>query len=119
MKSLNDLKNDLDLVNSINWDILPEEAVGLHLEWGAGWAAHNYRVSGSKDTTYHFVISTWENPPIIYLYKRKSFDTEQIAMVQIPNSLKKEFFDSVGNRKGNYSIEGGIKKWLKKELIEN
>ncbi len=119
MMNLQDLKNDFNLINSINWDILPEEAVGLHLEWGAGWAAHNYRVSGSKDTTYHFVINTWEETPVIYLYKRKSFDTEEIAIIQIPNNLSKPFLESIGYNKGNYSIEGGIKRWLKNELIEN
>lgn len=119
MKSLNELKKDLNLINSINWDILPEEAVGLHLEWGAGWAAHNYTVSGSKDTTYHFVVSTWEDPPVIYLYKRKSFDTEEIAKFQVPGHLRQSFLESVGNNKGNFSIEGDIKRWLRKELIEN
>ncbi len=119
MKKLNDLKNDLNLLNLINWEILPEEAVGLHLEWGAGWAAHDYIVHGSRDTTFHFVVSTWEDPPVVFLYKRSSFDTEIIANIKLPENLRKIFLEKVGSSKGNYSIEGEIESWLKKELYDN
>ncbi len=34
MLSLEDLKMEMDLVNEISWEMGPEEAVKLYLEWG-------------------------------------------------------------------------------------
>ena len=118
MRNLKEIKRDLNLINSINWDILPEEAVGKHLEWGAGWAAHNFDVSGSSDETIHFTINTWDNPPVILLIKRTGFDTEIIAKIDIPQKLGKKFLESIGNNKGIYAPIGEIKSWLKSELGE-
>ena len=32
--SLSDIKKDFHLINSVDWDMTPEEAIALHLEWG-------------------------------------------------------------------------------------
>ena len=34
MLSLEELKKETDLINEIDWDLGPEEAVKLYLEWG-------------------------------------------------------------------------------------
>ncbi len=119
MANYEKLKNDLNFVNDINWDILPEEAVGKHLEWGAGWAARNFDVSGSTGVTIHFTINTWDDPPEIHLLRRTGFDTEIIARIPIPEKYKKEFLESIGNKKGIYAPEGKIKRWLKSEFVES
>jgi hypothetical protein len=118
MKNFKDIKRDINLINSIDWDILPEEAVGRHLEWGAGWAARNFHVSTSQGETIHFTINTWDDPPVIHLIKRSGFDTEIIATINIPEKLRKRFLKTIGNNKGIYAPEGEIKRWLKSELEE-
>lgn len=34
MMTLEDIRNDFDLLNNIDWKMTPEEAVRLYLEWG-------------------------------------------------------------------------------------
>ena len=34
MLSLEELKNEFGLIDEVNWDMGPEEAVKLYLEWG-------------------------------------------------------------------------------------
>jgi hypothetical protein len=42
MMNLEEIKGNADLVNSIDWEMTPEEAVRLYLEWGNNWARGNY-----------------------------------------------------------------------------
>ena len=37
MLSLQDIRQDQDLINEIDWEMTPEKAVSLYLEWGNGW----------------------------------------------------------------------------------
>jgi hypothetical protein len=41
MMKLDDIKKDQHLINVIDWDMTPEEAVRLYLEWGNNWAGGN------------------------------------------------------------------------------
>ena len=34
MRALHEIRDNRSLVNDINWDMTPEEAVTLYLEWG-------------------------------------------------------------------------------------
>ena len=116
MMSLNDIKNNRDLVNSIDWDMTPEEAVRLYLEWGNNWAGGNYVIRSKEDETLYFVVNTWKERPVIYLIRRNSEDAEELAKIDMPKELKKHFFEVNGQYKGVYAIEGNVKKWLKEQL---
>ncbi len=37
MMQLEDIRDNEDLLNAIDWDMTPEEAVRLYLEWGNNW----------------------------------------------------------------------------------
>jgi hypothetical protein len=50
----------------------PEEAVRLYLEWGNNWARGNYVIRSKNDETCYFAVSTWKEPPVIYLIRRNS-----------------------------------------------
>ena len=41
MMNLSDLKKE-NLINLIDWDMTPTDAVRLYLEWGNNWASSNY-----------------------------------------------------------------------------
>jgi len=117
MKKIDDIKNDSDLVNSIDWDMTPEEAISLHLEWGPLRSQSYYNSRCSDNETIYFVIDTWKIP-VIKLIRRKGFDAYELAKFDIPDDLKKDLMEDIGKHKGVYAIYGDIKKWLMKKILE-
>lgn len=116
MKSLKDIRQDLDLLNAINWEMTPEEAVTLYLEWGNNWARSNYVIRSKDDVAHYFMISTWKGRPVIYLIRRNSQDTEELARILMPRELEQEFMEEIGHNKGVYAVDGKVRNWLQKEL---
>ena len=112
MKGLEDLIKDINLIDSIDWDLDPAVAVGRHLEWGAGWATNDARPDGSSEVSVYFAVNTWEDPPVIVLIKRVGFDMEELASFRMPEDIETRFLKSVGYHKAMYGIEGEIKNWL-------
>ena len=71
----------------------PEEAVTLYLEWGNNWSHGKHLVRSKKDISYYFVINTWDDPPKIYLVKRNSEESVELAIIDIPEFLKIPFLE--------------------------
>lgn len=118
MSPLDKIKQNPELLDSIDWDMTPEEAVRLYLEWGNNWARGNYVIRSKNDETHYFVVSTWKEPPRIYLIRRNSEEAQELAEIEMPDGVRREFVKENGNRKGLYAIEGVVKKWLQKELVQ-
>lgn len=117
MMRLGDIKKDLGLVNELDWEITPENAVRRYLEWGGNYSRENYfHFRGQNDITYYFVVNNWGTNPVVNLVKRQSFDMEELAEFRLPVELERSFIKEVGGNKGIYSIEGDVKKWLQKEI---
>ena len=114
--NLNDIKNDLGIMNAVDWNMTPEEAVALHLEWGPLRDLSYYNSRDNNNETVYFVMSTWKNPPIITLVRRRGFDSEELASFRLPKGLEEQVILSEGNNKGVYAVEGEVRDWLKKEL---
>lgn len=110
---LKGLKKDRALINSIDWDMTPEEAVRLYLEWGNNWSRGNVFVRSKDDISYYFVFNSWGEKPVIYLIKRNSDEAKELAEIEPPEDLINCFLK---NKKGVYALEGKLKKWLKEEL---
>ncbi|MFC1828745.1 DVU0772 family protein [Thermodesulfobacteriota bacterium] len=119
MKRLEDIKHNPELLNAIDWDMTPEEAVRLYLEWGNNWAGGNYVIRSKDDVSYYFVVYTWDDTPVIYLIRRNSEEAVELAKIDMPDELKDYFLKGNGNLKGVYPVEGKIKTWLKGELNSN
>ena len=115
MMKIHDIRKDRRLINAIDWDMTPEEAVTLYLEWGNNWAHGKYVIRSKDDVTHYFVVNTWDSP-VIYLVRRNSEQAEELAKIQMPSDLQNRFMESIGHNKGVYSIEGEVKDWLKREL---
>lgn len=118
MLGLDELRKNQDLINNINWEMTPEEAVRLYLEWGNNWSRGNYVIRGKDDVSFYFVVNTWGEKPVVYLMRRNSDAAEELAEIELPAGLKERFLDSIGHNKGVYSIEGDVRDWLEKELLE-
>ena len=59
MLSLEELKNNRDLIDEINWDLGPEEAVKLYLEWGnTDWGSGKYTICYYCIATHCYIINT-------------------------------------------------------------
>lgn len=116
LKTIDEIKHDTDLLDAIDWEMTPEEAVRLYLEWGNNWANGNYVIRSKKDESIYFTVSTWKEPPVVYLIRRNSDEARDIARIELPERIKQQFMHENGNNKGVYSIEGPIKEWLRNEL---
>lgn len=114
--NIEDIKKDRNLLNAIDWDMTPEEAVRLYLEWGNNWARGNYVIRSKGDVTHYFVVNTWGKTPVIYLIRRNSEQADELATIEMPDDVKEKFLESIGHNRGVYSIEGRVKEWLKQEL---
>ena len=117
MTELDKIKHNPDLIDSIDWDMTPEEAVRLYLEWGNNWASGNYVIRSKTDEAVYFVVSTWKEPPMIYLIRRNSEDAKEVAAIRMPKAIEQQYIRENGNLKGVYAVEGIVKEWLQRELL--
>jgi hypothetical protein len=113
IESLEELKKQRELINSIDWEMTPEQAVRVYLEWGNIYAQGDLNVIRSKnDYTIYFVVNCWDKPYLIYLIKRNSEEAVELAKFELP----KRFEKPICELKGVYAVEGEVKEWLMKEL---
>ena len=113
MLSLAELKQNTALIEEINWDMTPEEAVRLYLEWGNNWArGDGYVIRSPQDFTTYFVVNCWHKPYTIYLIRRNSEEAQELAQFELPPRFEKD----VCELKGVYALDKETKAWLKSEL---
>jgi hypothetical protein len=113
---LNDIKKNYNLINSVDWEMTPEEAIALHLEWGPLRSQSYYNSRDNDNETVYFVINTWKKSPILTLVRRKGFDSEELGSFDLPQDVASEFMQGIGKYKGVYAVEGKVREWLRKEL---
>lgn len=113
---IHEIKDNFNLVNSVDWEMTPEEAIALHLEWGPLRSQAYYNSRDNENETVYFVINTWKKPPILTLIRRKGFDSEDLGNFRLPKNLEDDFMKEIGQYKGVYAVEGDVRDWLKKEL---
>jgi hypothetical protein len=116
MMTLEDIKQDSALVDAIDWNMTPEEAVRLYLEWGNNWAHGNYVIRSKGDVSHYFVVNTWGKKPMIYLIRRNSEQADELAEIKLPSRLERRFLESIGYNKGVYALNEEVISWLKSEL---
>jgi hypothetical protein len=114
---IRDIKNDLNLLNSLDWDMTPEKAVCIYLEWGTCFSMNSsYQRWARDEESVYFIVNTWEKPAVIQMVKRNKNEAQDLATIQIPEDLKKEFLDSVGHRNGVFGLNKSLKNWLQGQL---
>jgi hypothetical protein len=116
MMDLKALKKHSELTSVIDWDMTPEEAVTLYLEWGNNWANGKRRIRSKNDDSTYFVINTWDDPARIYLICRNSEEAKELAIIDLPDGLRERFLESVSHHKGVYPVNEEVRAWLEKEL---
>ena len=116
MMGLEELRNNDELISVIDWDMTPEEAVTLYLEWGNNPANGRRRIISKDDVSYYFVVNTWKDPAKIYFIRRNSEEAVELATIDMPEELRNRFLESVGHLKGVYPVNDEVKAWLEEEL---
>lgn len=116
MMDLEQLKEKREILNQIDWEMTPEEAVRLYLEWGNNWAHSNYVIRSKSDVTCYFMVYAWEGPPVIYLIRRNSEQAEELALIRMPGWLAARFREETAHNKGVYSLDGEVRQWLEGQL---
>ena len=119
MLGLEELKNDFELLNMIDWEMTPEEAVIRYLEWGNNWSHGKHFVKSKGDVSHYFVISTWEEPPRLYLIRRNSDEAVELASFSMPEDVRERFVNEVGCNKGVYGLTTDVRSWLERALNLN
>ncbi|MFO7752288.1 MAG: hypothetical protein R6V41_04125 [Desulfobacteraceae bacterium] len=114
--NIEELKNNYDIINSVDWKMTPEEAISLHLEWGPLRSVSYYNSRDSNNETVYFVIDNWGEFPVVKLIRRRGFDSEELTSFRLPPGLESEFMASLGNHKGIFAVDGNIRDWLQSRL---
>lgn len=116
MLGLQDIRENQVLINEIDWEMTPEKAVSLYLEWGNGWNHGVRMVKSPDDVSYYFVVYSWDEAPVIHLVRRDSQGSEELAAIELPPELARRFQDYWGGHKGVYALTDELKDWLRQEL---
>jgi len=116
MMGLEDIRNNIEMANRIDWEMTPEEAVTRYLEWGNNWTHGKHFVRGKDDVSYYFVVNTWDDPPRIYLIRRNSDEAVELATLEMPEDIKERFLEWAGHNKGVYAPNEEVRAWLEKEM---
>ena len=73
-------------------------------------------IRSKQDVSHYFVVNTWKENPVIYLIRRNSEEARELAEIEMPETVKNEFFKSNGHLKGVFAVDGKVKLWLRNKL---
>ncbi len=116
MMGIEEIRNDLEIKNAIDWEMTPEEAVTRYLEWGNNWSHGKDLVRSKNDVSYYFVVSTWDDPASVYFIRRNSEEAVELAKIPLPEELWNHVLEWTGHNKGVYALTDEIRAWLEKEI---
>ena len=115
---LAEIRRRNDITGVIDWQMTPEEAVTLYLEWGNNWTHGKNLIRSKNDISRYFIVNTWDKPLKVYLIQRNSEEAVELASFEMPEKLREQFLASVAHRKGVYAINDDVRAWLEKELYD-
>lgn len=101
----------------IDWDMTPEEAVTMYLEWGNNWRkGERAPVRSKHDESYYFVLNTWEDRPQISLLRRNSEQVEELVNLDVPQALEENVRKHFGSLRGVHPITKEMRNWLETQM---
>lgn len=107
---------DFSLYN-IDWNLTPEHAVTMYLEWGNNdWHSEYPPVRSKDDVSHYFVVDSWQEPPLIRLVRRNSERADDLISLPVPEALLGDFRKVHGQWRGISEPTPEVKAWLKHEL---
>ncbi len=118
MMNLDELQRQRKIISEIDWDMTPERAVSMYLEWGTGWKDNRDVVSSADDESIYFVVYDWEKDPGATLIRRTLQGAEEIARVPVPRKMFEDSWREDGRRPGGtvHPPNRALKEWLSQHL---
>ena len=118
MLTLEKLKADRDQVNKIDWNMTPEKAIEMYLEWGTGWIRGNDFVSTMGQESFYFVLYDWLRPHRVTLIRRTTAGADEIAEVEVPEDLFMKAWQEDGDRPGVgvHPLNQELREWVCKAV---
>lgn len=116
MLSIEDIKENQEIMDCLNLEMTPEKAVALYLEWGSSWAHGRDFVQSDSDVSCYFTIDAWKTPAQLLLVRRSTAEAEIVGEVEIPADMMKRELESWGGRRGTYGISEEVKNWFRNKL---
>ncbi len=114
MLNWEEIKQNKGIINSIDWDITPQEAFEAYqIKSINAWKQRNL-----EDVCY-FVLSVWRGEAKVNLVRRTYRDSEDLAEAPVPEELVREAVARQGGgapRVAHYEVDEEIKQWLRREL---
>lgn len=102
----------------VDWDMTPELAVTLYLEWGNNdWRSPHPPIRSRDEAVIYFVVDSWKEPPVARLVRRRIDAAEDLAVIPLPDALVRVFREEYGELKGVFEPLPPVKAWLR-ELVE-
>lgn len=118
MMTLEELRADRKLVNKIDWNMTQEKAIEMYLEWGTGWIRGHDFVSHMGQESIYFVLYDWLKPPRVTLIRRTTSGADELAEVEVPESLFQKAWQEDGDRPGVgvHPLNQELKEWVCKAI---
>lgn len=118
MMNLDELRRQKEIVSEIDWDMTPERAVSMFLEWGTGWKDGRDVVTNPSDESIYFVVYDWEKDPGATLIRRTLDGAVEIARIPVPQQLFDDSWREDGIRPGGtvHPPNMDLKEWLNRQI---
>jgi len=119
MLSMEDIRENGEIMDCLNLEMTPERAVALYLEWGSSWAHGRDFARSASDVSCYFTLDAWKTPAKIVLVRQSMAEDAILGEVSVPPDLIARQVASWGGRKGTYEIGEELKRWIRNELDLN
>ena len=116
MLTIEEIKENHEIMDCLNLEMTPEKAVALYLEWGSSWAHGRDFVRSNTDVSCYFTIDAWEKPAKLLLIRRSMAEGEILGEVDAPRELVEREVEAWGGRRGSYGISELLKEWIRSQL---
>ena len=116
MLTMEEIKENQEIMNCLNLEMTSEKAVALYLEWGSSWAHGRDFARTESDVSCFFTVDAWEKPAKLLLMRQSMAEGETIGEVAAPRELMEKELQAWGGRRGNYGISEELKDWIRNEL---
>jgi hypothetical protein len=119
MLTIEDIRDNTEIIECLNLEMTPEKAVAIYLEWGAFWAHGRDFARSASDVTCYFTLDTWKRRAKILLVRQGTAEDEILGEVAVPADLLAQEVALWRGRKGTYGISEELKGWIRNKLDLN
>ncbi len=118
MMDLDALRGRRDLLDRIDWELTPQEAVEMFDHRTRG-LERRLQVRGSGEKHYFFCVDNWRERPELILKERSIKEARVIARIDAPSELLQACVRERGDRKGLFPLSPALQEWLRKRLAQS